>query len=88
MLTCPNAQSSSSSSSPTHIRWILNDAVVPLTGVKGCAPDENGLCDLPTYINGTMERIAQVDYQHDCFANYSIPDPDTIIDGRYPTTTA
>ncbi|KAI0001359.1 phosphoglycerate mutase-like protein [Russula compacta] len=78
LLSCP------ASSSPTHIRWILNDAVVPLTGVKGCAADKNGLCDLQTYIKGTKERIAEVDYQFDCFANYSIPVPDTIVDGRYP----
>jgi hypothetical protein len=78
VLSCP------ASSTPTHIRWILNDAVVPLTGIQGCPSDPNGLCDLQTYIKGTQQRIAEVDYQHDCFANYSIPIPDTIIDGRPP----
>ncbi|KAI0256229.1 phosphoglycerate mutase-like protein [Lactifluus subvellereus] len=79
LLSCP-----ASTTTPTHIRWILNDAVVPLTGVKGCPPNKNGLCDLATYIKGTQERIAEVDYQFDCFANYSIPIPDTIVDGRFP----
>jgi hypothetical protein len=79
VLSCP-----ASPTTPTHIRWILNDAVVPLTGVNGCPADKNGLCDLQTYIKGTQERIAEVDYQFDCFANYSIPIPDTIIDGRFP----
>jgi hypothetical protein len=90
VLTCPNTHTSESpnTSSPTHVPWILNDAVVPLTGVKDCPPDKNGLCALPTYIKGTKERITQVDYQHDCFVGCSIPNPDTIIDGRCPTTTA
>ncbi|KAI0305486.1 phosphoglycerate mutase-like protein [Multifurca ochricompacta] len=67
VLSCP------ASSTPTHIRWILNDAVVPLTGVKGCKANKDGLCDL-------------VDYQFDCFGNYSIPLPDTILDGRFPSS--
>ncbi|KAI0302587.1 histidine phosphatase superfamily [Russula brevipes] len=83
LLTCP-ASGTPSSAALTHIRWILNDAVVPLTGVKGCKANKDGLCDLPTYINGTQERIAEVDYQFDCFGNYSIPIPDTIVDGRPP----
>jgi hypothetical protein len=82
VLSCP------ASSTPTHIRWILNDAVVPLTGIQGCPSDPNGLCDLQTYIKGTQQRIAEVDYQHDCFASYSIPIPDTIIDGRAPKNNA
>jgi hypothetical protein len=79
LLSCP------ASTTPTHIRWILNDAVVPLTGVKGCLADKNGLCDLQTYIKAMQQRIAEVDFQFDCFANYSIPIPDTIVDGRFPS---
>jgi len=85
VLSCPSSDSSSSSG-PTHVRWIINDAVVPLTGVKGCGPNKHGLCDLPTYISGMQERIAEVDFQFDCFANYTIPDPDTIVDGRFPSS--
>ncbi|KAI0044628.1 phosphoglycerate mutase-like protein [Auriscalpium vulgare] len=78
VLSCP------ASDTPTHVRWILNDAVVPLTGVKGCKADKNGLCPLATYIKGTQARIDEIDFQFDCFGNYTIPDPDTIIDGRFP----
>ncbi|KAI0041305.1 phosphoglycerate mutase-like protein [Auriscalpium vulgare] len=78
VLSCP------ASDTPTHIRWILNDAVVPLTGVKGCKTDRNGLCPLATYIAGTQARIEEIDFQFDCFGNYTTPDPDTIIDGRFP----
>ncbi|KAI9507913.1 phosphoglycerate mutase-like protein [Russula earlei] len=90
-LSCPapsNSHRPSSSPSPsgptTHVRWILNDAVVPLTGVEGCPSNRDGLCDLPTYVDGTQRRIAEVDYRFDCFSSYSIPVPDDILDGRFP----
>ncbi|KAJ6616700.1 histidine phosphatase superfamily [Mycena sp. CBHHK59/15] len=69
---------------PTHIRWVLNDAVVPLTGIKGFKESNDGLCELPDFISGMKQRIAEVDYAFDCFRNYTTPDPDNIIDGRYP----
>ncbi|KAI0316503.1 phosphoglycerate mutase-like protein [Amylostereum chailletii] len=78
VISCP------ANDTPTHVRWILNDAVVPLTGVQGCPEDKDGLCALETYINGTKARIAEVDYQFDCFANYTVPSPDLIVDGRFP----
>ncbi|KAI0066193.1 phosphoglycerate mutase-like protein [Artomyces pyxidatus] len=79
VLSCP------ASDKPTHVRWILNDGVVPLTGVQGCPEDVNGLCPFDTYVAGMQARIAEVDYQFDCFANYTAPSPDTILDGRYPS---
>ncbi|KAJ7085973.1 phosphoglycerate mutase-like protein [Mycena crocata] len=81
ILSCP---ASPASSSPTHIRWILNDAVVPLTGIKGCPANANGLCPLPTFIAGMQQRIAEVDFTFDCFANYTMPDPDNIVTGQFP----
>jgi len=57
---------------------------MPLTGVYGCMEDPNGLCALPTFVSGMQERIGQIDFAHDCFANYTMPNPDNIVDGRYP----
>ncbi|KAG2150719.1 histidine phosphatase superfamily [Suillus bovinus] len=79
VLSCP------ASEEPTHIRFLLNDGVVPLTGIHGCTEDSNGLCALPSFISGMHERIGQIDFAHDCFANYTMPDPDNIIDGRCPS---
>ncbi|KAG2369438.1 hypothetical protein BDR07DRAFT_1477047 [Suillus spraguei] len=79
VLSCPASQE------PTHIRFLLNDGVVPLTGIHGCKEDPNGLCELPSFISGMQERIGEINFAYDCFANYTMPDPDTIIDGRYPT---
>ncbi|KAG1789629.1 histidine phosphatase superfamily [Suillus plorans] len=79
VLSCP------ASEEPTHIRFLLNDGVVPLTGIHGCTEDSNGLCALPSFISGMHERIGQIDFAHDCFANYTMPDPDSIMDGRCPS---
>ncbi|KAG1837949.1 histidine phosphatase superfamily [Suillus tomentosus] len=79
VLSCPATEE------PTHIRFLLNDAVVPLTGIHGCTEDSNGLCALPSFISGMHERIGQIDFAHDCFANYTMPNPDNMIDGRYPS---
>ncbi|KZT40083.1 phosphoglycerate mutase-like protein [Sistotremastrum suecicum HHB10207 ss-3] len=78
VLSCP------ASSEPTHIRWILNDAVVPLTGVKGCTADKNGLCKLSTFISAMKERVDEIDWAFDCLANYTVADPASIVDGRPP----
>ncbi|TFY81485.1 hypothetical protein EWM64_g2528 [Hericium alpestre] len=77
VLSCP------ASDKPTHIRFVLNDGVLPLTGVRGCEACENGLCAIDTFIKGMQERVDEIDYQFDCFANYTIPDV-PITDGRYP----
>ncbi|KAJ6595077.1 phosphoglycerate mutase-like protein [Mycena vulgaris] len=81
VLSCP---ASTASSSTTYIRWILNDAVVPLTGIKGCTSNSNGLCPLQTFVDGMNQRIAEVDFAFDCFANYTIPNPDNITTGQFP----
>lgn len=79
VLSCP------ASDTPTHIRFVLNDAVVPLTGIQGCdTGDKDGLCELDKFLSGLQARIDEIDYQFDCFANYTVPVPNNITDGRYP----
>ncbi|KAJ8702460.1 hypothetical protein PTI98_001171 [Pleurotus ostreatus] len=73
-----------SKDTPSHIRWILNDGVLPLTGISGCTKSKDGLCELSAFVRGLQQRIAEIDFAFDCFANYTIPDPDTIVDGRFP----
>ena len=64
----------------SFIRFLLNDGVVPLTGISHCTANKNGLCRMDNFLRGMKERIAEVDFQYDCFAN--VPWPDLIIDGR------
>ncbi|KAA1471725.1 phosphoglycerate mutase-like protein [Dentipellis sp. KUC8613] len=72
------------SDEPTHIRFMLNDAVLPMTGLKGCKANKHGLCAFDNFIAGMQARVDEIDYQFDCFANYTIPEQDMIIDGRFP----
>ncbi|KAI0715319.1 phosphoglycerate mutase-like protein [Earliella scabrosa] len=66
----------------SFVRFLLNDGVVPLTGISHCTANKNGLCRMDNFLRGMKERIAEVDFQYDCFANYTVPWPDPIIDGR------
>jgi hypothetical protein len=86
VLTCPSSSKSTSitSTTPTHIRWLLNDAVVPLTGIAGCANSKDGLCAFDTFVKGMQQRIAEVDFEFGCFGNYTVPIPDLIVDGQLP----
>lgn len=78
VLSCP------ASGAPTHIRWVLNDGVLPLTGINGCKPNKDGMCEIDAFINGMKQRIAEVDFDFGCFGNYTFPDPDLILDGQLP----
>ncbi|KAH8929993.1 phosphoglycerate mutase-like protein [Atractiella rhizophila] len=52
------------------VRFILNDAVLPLEDIKGCASDEEGRCKLETVVSALKERIQEVDFAEDCFGDY------------------
>ncbi|KAJ4488333.1 phosphoglycerate mutase-like protein [Lentinula aciculospora] len=79
VLSCP------ASDTPTHIRWLLNDGVLPQSGIKGCGDDPDGLCELETFIAGMKQRIKEVDFVFDCFANYTFSlANDTITNGQFP----
>ncbi|KAH9947918.1 histidine phosphatase superfamily [Amylocystis lapponica] len=81
VVSCPS--SSTNSTLVPYIRWILNDGVVPLTGIAHCeTPDKDGLCLLDNFVEGMKERIAEVNFAYDCNANYTVTFPDNITDGR------
>ncbi|KAJ3865937.1 phosphoglycerate mutase-like protein [Lentinula novae-zelandiae] len=79
VLSCP------ASDTPTHIRWVLNDGVLPQNGITGCGDNPDGLCELNTFIAGMKQRIKEVDFDFDCFANYTFSlANDTITNGQFP----
>ncbi|KZT05885.1 phosphoglycerate mutase-like protein [Laetiporus sulphureus 93-53] len=81
VMSCP--ASASNSTAEIYIRFLLNDGAVPLTGIAHCeTPNKDGLCLLSDFVQGMQERIAQVDFAYDCFGNYTVPNPDPIVDGR------
>ncbi|TBU46091.1 phosphoglycerate mutase-like protein [Dichomitus squalens] len=79
VVSCPAANRTHKES---YIRFLLNDGVVPLTGVSHCTENKDGLCLVESFVQGLQERIAEVDFQYDCFADYTAGFPDNIIDGR------
>ena len=49
-----------------------NDAVVPISDSHpGCPADPNGLCSFDNVISVLQNRIADIDFNYDCFANYT-----------------
>ncbi|GAA5906071.1 hypothetical protein JCM8208_006334 [Rhodotorula glutinis] len=73
-------------SKPTkQIRFIVNDAVVPLEGsFDGCGADPNGLCAYETVLAGLIKRNDEIDFDYACNGNYSVPAYGSITDGLPP----
>lgn len=80
-MSCPARASSPKGS---FIRLLLNDGAVPLTGLGHCPKDRDGLCPVDTFVKGLKKRLTEIDFQHDCFANYTVSLPESIVDGRAP----
>ncbi|CAH7670101.1 histidine phosphatase superfamily [Phakopsora pachyrhizi] len=52
----------------SFIRFVLNDAVVPLSGLKTCEKNfKNGLCKTKHFIKGLKDRVHEINYQKICF---------------------
>ncbi|GJE91986.1 phosphoglycerate mutase-like protein [Phanerochaete sordida] len=60
----------------TQIRVIVNDGVVPLTSVRGCPEDEDGLCPVETFVDAMRELIQTTDWQWGCWGDWSVPGGD------------
>ncbi|EDU44000.1 3-phytase B precursor [Pyrenophora tritici-repentis Pt-1C-BFP] len=55
-----------------QIRFIVNDAVLPIDGsYPGCPDDANGLCSFDNVVDMLKKRSAEIDFEYDCFANYT-----------------
>ncbi|GJN89464.1 hypothetical protein Rhopal_002450-T1 [Rhodotorula paludigena] len=67
-----------------QIRMIVNDAVVPLS-YPGCKPDPNGLCAYDTVLAGLIQRRDEIDFDHACFGNYTLPEYGSIHSGLAPS---
>ncbi|KAF9559236.1 phytase [Agrocybe pediades] len=59
-----------------QIRVIVNDGVAPLTGIKGCHHQKDGMCPLPTFIAAQKQTIAETDWAYDCCGNWTVPEGD------------
>ncbi|CCM02907.1 uncharacterized protein FIBRA_05021 [Fibroporia radiculosa] len=64
---------SCSSVKDPQIRIIINDGVVPLTGLKGCPVQQDGMCSLATFVEAQKEIIEETDWEYGCHGDWEIP---------------
>ncbi|GAA5861604.1 hypothetical protein JCM8547_008088 [Rhodosporidiobolus lusitaniae] len=66
-----------------QIRFILNDAVLPIhESYEGCNTDFNGLCAVDTVLAALHKRLDSIDFDYDCFGNWTVPTYGEVTDGR------
>lgn len=66
-----NPDLSSNSDTTDYIRFVLNDAPVPVEGLAPCKGSANGFCDMMKFLNYVPELTKQAMYQEACFGDYS-----------------
>lgn len=57
-----------------QIRIIINDGVTPLTGIKGCPEQRDGMCPVDTFVAAQKEIIAETDWNYDCHGDWDVPE--------------
>ncbi|KAJ4473127.1 phosphoglycerate mutase-like protein [Lentinula aciculospora] len=62
--------SSPSISSGQQLRVIVNDAPVPLTGIRGCPSQKDGMCPIDTFVKAQKEILDKTSWEWDCFGEY------------------
>lgn len=78
VLSCPAMQPAK------QIRFIVNDAVVPINeSYAGCPANPDGLCSFDNVVSVLQKRSAEIDFEYDCFANYTAS-PGVDYNGRAP----
>ncbi|KZT22884.1 phosphoglycerate mutase-like protein [Neolentinus lepideus HHB14362 ss-1] len=65
---------SCSSTPNSQIRVIINDGVVPLTGIKGCPEQKDGMCSVDTFVEAQREIIAETDWEWGCHGEWTVPE--------------
>jgi hypothetical protein len=60
-----------------QIRIVVNDGVVPLTSIKGCPAQKDGLCAVSTFVAAMKEQIQNTDWIWACHGDWSVPEGDS-----------
>ncbi|KAE9404951.1 phosphoglycerate mutase-like protein [Gymnopus androsaceus JB14] len=53
-----------------QIRIIINDAPVPLTGIRGCPEQKDGMCAVETFVEAQQELLDKTSWEWDCDGDY------------------
>ncbi|KAJ7611620.1 phosphoglycerate mutase-like protein [Roridomyces roridus] len=67
-----------------QIRIIVNDGVVPLTGIEGCPEQKDGMCPVDKFVAAEKDIIGQTDWIYDCHGDWGIPDGWSTTTGEPP----
>lgn len=67
-----------------QIRIIVNDGVVPLTGIEGCGAQKDGMCAVETFVGAMRKIIAGTDWEWDCHGDWEIPEGWETVTGEPP----
>jgi hypothetical protein len=57
-----------------QIRIIINDGVTPLTGIRGCPEQKDGMCAVDAFVEAQKEIIGQTDWEYGCDGDWEIPE--------------
>jgi hypothetical protein len=66
-----NPDLSSQNGTTDYIRFVLNNAPVPLDGLVGCEGSRDGFCPVQNFLGGVPTLKQQAMYQYACFGNYT-----------------
>ena len=66
-----NPRLNSTSKTKNYIRFMLNNAPVPLNGLPGCDKAKNGFCSVDNFLYAVPSLKEKSKYQESCFGNYT-----------------
>ena len=66
-------------STTRYIRFVLNGAPLPMTGVIGCEDATNGFCSLEKFLGGVPKLKEKANYKDACFGYWR--DTTAVVDG-------
>ncbi|KAJ5652248.1 Histidine phosphatase superfamily clade-2 [Penicillium longicatenatum] len=69
LLKNPTVQSGKNTTS--YIRFVLNNAPLPLDGLVGCENSSQGFCPVEKFLGGVPTLKKNAEYQKACFGNYT-----------------
>ncbi|CAE6426393.1 unnamed protein product [Rhizoctonia solani] len=55
-----------------QIRLIINDGVTPLTTIRGCPEDKDGMCPLDTFVSAQKETIRTSSFEWACHGDWEL----------------
>lgn len=66
-----NPNVSNTQGATDYIRFVLNGAPLPLTGVDGCGHAKEGFCEVEEFLRGVPHLNSKAMYQRACYGNYT-----------------